>query len=178
MHASLLPSLLALTPSPALHYTTLLLLLLPPGQRGLNRNFGFRWPRDCPHTDYCWEAVTGDVSKMQTFFDFAWDPYYIQYYVQACGGEWGTHTHEDPYQFYTVNGRRTSRGALPGGVYRLNVTTPATITGRGGTALMDISYVCRGDFCSAAAGRFGRGAGGALALAAALTIATLLSAAL
>lgn len=87
---------------------------------------------------------------MQMFFDFAWDDYYNEYYIKACGGEWGTDAHSDPYQFYYVDGKRIPRKQLPGKVYRTNITTPETITGRGGTALMDIHYICRGNFCSGA----------------------------
>lgn len=89
---------------------------------------------------------------MKKLFDFAWDDYYHEYYVMACGGEYGSKTYEDLYQQYRgENGRLVDRKKLPGQKYRFNVTAPTTITGRGGTAEMDIKYVCGGDFCSSAA---------------------------
>lgn len=120
------------------------------------RSAGFSWPRECPNTFYCWEAVTADIDIMKKFFDFAWDDYYNVYYVKACGGEYGTDQHHDLYhQYLDANGRRINRKLLPGQTYRVNITAPPTITGRGGTEEMDISYVCTGDFCSAATGLLG-----------------------
>lgn len=140
------------------------------GQRGLKRDAGFSWPRECPSSYYCWEAVTTDIDIMKTFFDFAWDDYYNEYYVHACGGEYGTDAYKDPLEFYRGgDGKLVSRKELPGQVYRVNVTAPTTITGRGGTAEMDLRYVCTGNFCSSAINTL---AGSAVVFAIALSVVT------
>lgn len=61
---------------------------------------------------------------------------------RACGGEWGTNKLIDPSGGHYSN--TVNPPFKPG---KVNVTAPDTITGRGGTVLMDINYICYGDFC-------------------------------
>lgn len=42
------------------------------GQRGLKYSNGISWTRTCPNTDYCFEAVTTDITKVTKLFDYPW----------------------------------------------------------------------------------------------------------
>ena len=99
------------------------------GQRGLLRQDGISWPRTCPSATYCWEAVTSDISIIDKLFSFYWDPYYYQFYVRACGGEFGTLPTSPPAS-------------------QFNVTVPVDIVGKGGQEIMTLRYSCEFDLCS------------------------------
>lgn len=101
------------------------------GQRGLLRQDGFSWPRTCPAASYCWEAVTADIASIDRLFTFHWDPYYYQFYVRACGGEFGTLPTSPPASEF-------------------NLTVPVDILGKGGQETMTLRYTCGLDLCSGA----------------------------
>ena len=99
------------------------------GQRGLLRDEGISWPRTCPTATYCWEAVTTDIAAIEKLFTFHWDPYYYQFYVRACGGDFGTlGTNQPPSTF--------------------NISVPVDITGKGGAEFLQLNYACGSDLCS------------------------------
>ena len=99
------------------------------GQRGLLRQDGTSWPRTCPAASYCWEAVTSDIAIIDKLFTFHWDPYYYQFYVRACGGEFGTLPTSPPASEF-------------------NLTVPVDIVGKGGQETMTLRYSCGFDLCS------------------------------
>eukprot|EP01038_Epipyxis_sp_PR26KG_P007354 gene7354-10024_t len=111
------------------------------GQRGLLRSDEIGWVRTCPNTNYCFEAVTTDIKKVQKLIDYPWDSYYSQYFIHSCGGDYGTDIHYDPYI-----GRPKSVRKF--GVVKINITTPHIITGHGGTELLLLKYFCKKDLCS------------------------------
>lgn len=42
------------------------------GQRGLRYSNDVTWIRDCPQSDYCFEAVSFDVHQMERLVNFPW----------------------------------------------------------------------------------------------------------
>ena len=129
------------------------------GQKGLEYQYGEEWPRDCSkRSTYCFRASTQDVTVAQTLVDFTWDPYYAIFYFKGCGGQWGTPMQRDNNWPY--------KGPLNG---RINITTPAVVTGQGATQTMVLDYTCGSDYCSAARRSWG-GGGGAWGAAEALSL--------
>lgn len=65
---------------------------------------------------------------------------------RGCGGAFGTDPLVDP-----LSSSITPDGRVPnlkkGQIVTMNVTTPRTITGRGGTSELNLNYVCIMDFC-------------------------------
>ena len=112
------------------------------GQRGLGYSNELLWPRTCPHSMYCFEAVTTNMKLVDQLIDYPWDDYYDQYFIRGCGGSFGTANDIHPYRGNPTNFRTTL------GLVKINVTTPHEVTGKGGTALMDLKYICRRNFCS------------------------------
>ena len=60
------------------------------GQRGTLGQTGVGWTRVCPDTRYCWEGITNDIEKVKKLFAYEWDPYYTEFYVRGCGGDFKT----------------------------------------------------------------------------------------
>lgn len=112
------------------------------GQRGLSASNGIHWTRRCPLTKYCFEVVTTDINKMKKLIDYPWDPYYDQFYIQSCGGDYGT-----PRDYHPWRGKPPAFRAVLGNV-KLNITTAKIVTGFGGTSELDLRYTCRQDFCA------------------------------
>jgi hypothetical protein len=127
------------------------------GQRGLNYEYGIKWPRDCLTTTYCWEVTTTDIELMKLMFDFPWDPYYKLFYLTGCGGEWGS-PHHDPYILVDgkvlPNGRFIGPVMMPKNLRRfvtLNITVPETVTNPGVNEVnMPMTYSCSSDYCASA----------------------------
>jgi len=124
------------------------------GQRGLNYASGITWPRSCEETTYCWQTTTNDIQLMKDLFDYQWDPYYEEYYIKGCGGEWGS-PKKNPYilvdPILQVNGRYTDVILIPKNempFVTLNITRNSTITTIGGHAVMPMTYACETDYCS------------------------------
>ena len=115
------------------------------GQRGLNYENGIGWTRLCNHTSvYCFEAVTTDVNQARKLFEYPWDSYYAQFYVRSCGGDLGTPVNYHPFKALP----KATRHVL--GMVKLNITTPALITGQGGpenVVEMMLSYKCKTNLC-------------------------------
>ena len=114
------------------------------GQRGKNYENGIGWTRECPRAKYCFEAVTLDSEKASRLFEYPWDSYYEQFYVRACGGDYGTNYTWHPYKLLP----KATRHQL--GMVKLNVTTPKLITGQGGPenrVEMMLGYKCKVDLC-------------------------------
>lgn len=42
------------------------------GQRGFQYSNGIEWYRTCPATEYCFEVVTKDITKVQALIDYPW----------------------------------------------------------------------------------------------------------
>ena len=42
------------------------------GQRGLKSKNSIIWPRNCPDTDYCFEAVTKKMRRIERLIDYPW----------------------------------------------------------------------------------------------------------
>mmetsp|Transcript_7498 Transcript_7498/g.12597 ORF Transcript_7498/g.12597 Transcript_7498/m.12597 type:complete len:185 (+) Transcript_7498:192-746(+) len=116
------------------------------GQRGKLRSAGVEWVRTCKHSKFCWEATTTDIESMKQLFDFPWDDYYEEYYLQGCSGDYGTERLWSPF-IYTNQGVHLQ--STPEEVL-VNITLPDTITGRGGTVQMELKYSCFENFCSSA----------------------------
>lgn len=135
------------------------------GQRGLSFSYGVNWPRRCS-SQYCWEVTTNDIEQMKKLFDFPWNSYYKEYYIQGCGGAWDT-PHQNPYilipSVVLENGRSTKAVWMHKNSRKfvtLNVTVNATVTTEGGTFNMPLNWACNKDFCnSAPAGAMGASAG-------------------
>lgn len=123
------------------------------GQRGMMRSAGVEWIRTCKHSKFCWEATTTDIESMKMLFDFPWDDYYDEYYLQGCSGDYGTERLWSPL-YYTSNG--VVLQSFPDEV-AINVTVPPSITGRGGTVEMYMQYSCTKNFCSSASPSSRRG---------------------
>lgn len=121
------------------------------GQRGKLRSAGVEWVRTCKHSHYCWEATAqssdeGAIEDMKKLFDFPWDAYYAEYYIQGCSGDFGTNQRWSPLK-YTSDGVELQELPLEVDV---NITVPPSITGRGGTIQMSMQYSCIENFCSSA----------------------------
>eukprot|EP01031_Cornospumella_fuschlensis_P038011 gene38011-46183_t len=113
------------------------------GQRGLIRSSDVSWTRYCPLTDYCFEAVTNDITKVKQLIDFPWDAYYKEFFVRSCGGDYGTKaTGYHPWRGLPQKARRKI------GSVKINLTTPVIITGEGGTQELNLKYTCRKDLCT------------------------------
>jgi len=67
-------------------------------------------------------------------------PYYTQFYVRGCGGDFGT-----PYDIHPF---RTGTDRKNPAEFILNLTTPMDISGHGGTGQFRLKYMCRSDMCS------------------------------
>lgn len=54
------------------------------GQRGKKASNEITWTRDCPSTNYCFEAVTSDITKMEKLIFYPWvsllTPHVITHY--------------------------------------------------------------------------------------------------
>lgn len=126
------------------------------GQRGLHYSYGVKWPRTCDG-EYCWEAVTDDIEQMRKLFDFPWNSYYKEFYIQGCGGAWGSPP-LNPYILVRSQVDARGRWTKPVWMHQnnrplvtFNVTVPATVTTEGGTFNMKVAWACIYDFCNAAA---------------------------
>ena len=42
------------------------------GQKGLVYTEGITWTRDCSVSDYCFQATTTDIKKVQKLIDYPW----------------------------------------------------------------------------------------------------------
>ena len=115
------------------------------GQRGAQTSNGISWRRTCLNSKYCFEAVTNDIGKMKKLFDYPWDPYYMEFYVTGCGGEFGTPKQFHPYkkQPNEKHLRLTPRSI------QMNISTPKTLTVQGGKEGFDMNYECRRQLCNA-----------------------------
>lgn len=112
------------------------------GQRGKLHENGITWDRECPKAKYCFEVVTSDIEVAKHLIDYSWDSYYSLYYFRSCGGDYGTPIEYHPFRNKAQNIRKYSRQI------KLNITTPVTITGEGGSAQLELNYICRKNFCS------------------------------
>ena len=122
------------------------------GQRGKLYSNGMQWHRQCPGTEYCFEVVTEDVNKMKKLIDFPWDPYFFEFYIQSCGGDYNTTAHWHPYRETLAKyGRPMYRKVRANSrLIQVNITMPISITGEGGTELFSLNYICRDSLCSSA----------------------------
>lgn len=50
----------------------LILYMLGHGQKGLIYSEGITWTRDCSVSDYCFQATTTDIKKVQKLIDYTW----------------------------------------------------------------------------------------------------------
>lgn len=117
------------------------------GQRGLLYEDGIAWVHTCPASDYCFEVVTSgilyhllnyflishtlivinsiiDIEIMKSLIVFPWDPYFYQYYIRGCGGDWGM-----PLDYHPCKGKPISCRYL--GNIKANITVPVVLTGEG-----------------------------------------------
>lgn len=46
--------------------------MLGHGQKGLIYSEGITWTRDCSVSDYCFQATTTDIKKVQKLIDYTW----------------------------------------------------------------------------------------------------------
>ncbi len=111
------------------------------GQRGRLYENGITWERNCPHTKYCIEVITTNIKVVQKLFDYPFDNYYNEFYARTCGGDLGT-----PLDYHPYRNNPQARDPFLG-LVKINVTTPITITGKGGTEEMTVKYICRRDLC-------------------------------
>ena len=131
------------------------------GQRGKLNEESVSWTRECPPSSrYCFEAVTSDIEQMMHLFDFQWDPYYAQFYVRSCGGDYGTPTDWRPFK------GKPKIWKTKEGYVKVNITAPNLITGQGGLETLDLHYVCRKNLCSKASASRGQRGNAILALTA------------
>jgi len=50
----------------------ILIYILGHGQKGLIYSEGITWTRDCSVSDYCFQATTTDIKKVQKLIDYTW----------------------------------------------------------------------------------------------------------
>jgi hypothetical protein len=110
------------------------------GQRGLEYSNEISWKRNCPQSNYCFEAVTYDVKKVQKLINYPWNSYYSQFFVRSCGGDLGTQIEYRPFR-----GHPRSFRAL--GNVKINITVDHAITGHGGTEEFMLKHACRKNLC-------------------------------
>ncbi len=69
-------------------------------------------------------SLTVDIDLMKRLLVFPWDPYFYQYYVRGCGGDWGM-----PLDYHPCKGKPISCRYL--GNIKANITMPVVLTGEG-----------------------------------------------
>jgi hypothetical protein len=50
----------------------ILIYIIGHGQKGLIYSEGIMWTRDCSVSDYCFQATTTDIKKVQKLIDYTW----------------------------------------------------------------------------------------------------------
>jgi hypothetical protein len=123
------------------------------GQRGKLYSNGMSWHRTCPFTEYCFEVITSDIKQMVKMIDFPWDPYFNEFYIQSCGGDFNTTAHWHPYRDIRKKyGMKRYKAVRQNShLIKLNLTIPLSITGHGGHELFTLNWICRDNLCNSGA---------------------------
>ena len=134
------------------------------GQRGSLGQTGVGWTRVCPDTRYCWEATTDDIEKVKKLFAYEWDPYYTEFYVRGCGGDFSTPILDPWRRAETPPSLKQPKKDPSEYPAHINLTLAPQVKVQGGEpfwntrknqidfepVVMDLKYTCRRNYCDRA----------------------------
>ena len=134
------------------------------GQRGSLGQTGVSWTRVCPDTRYCWEGTTSDIEKAKKLYEYEWDPYYTEFYVRGCGGDFDTPILDPWRRAETPPSLKQPKKHPSEYPLYINLTLAPQVKGQGGEpfwdsktnqigyrpVILDLKYTCRRNFCDRA----------------------------